>query len=124
VREGDNINLILPGNITFASGGYQLNTNFLQVLDSVVLVVNEYKKTITVVAGHTDSQGSNQADQTLSERRAASVSFYLISKKVANARTESTGFGENFPIGNNAIDEGRSQNQRVELSLVPITEGS
>jgi outer membrane protein OmpA-like peptidoglycan-associated protein len=123
-REGDNINLIMPGNITFASGGHQLNTDFLQVLDSVVLVLNEFKKTIIVVAGHTDSQGSNQSNQTLSERRAASVSAYLISKQVTGARIESIGFGEAHPIDDNATDTGRSLNRRVELSLVPITEGS
>ena len=121
-REGDNINLIMPGNITFASGGHQLNTDFLQVLDSVVLVLNEFKKTIIVVAGHTDSQGSNQSNQTLSERRAASVSAYLISKQVTGARIESIGFGEAHPIDDNATDTGRSLNRRVELSLVPIVE--
>jgi outer membrane protein OmpA-like peptidoglycan-associated protein len=122
-REGDNINLIMPGNITFASGGHQLNTDFLQVLDSVVLVLNEYKKTLVVVAGHTDSQGSNQSNQALSERRAATVSSYLMLKKVTDVRIESIGFGEVHPIGDNATDTGRSQNRRVELSLLPITEG-
>ena len=121
-REGDNINLIMPGNITFASGGHQLSTDFLQVIDSVVLVLNEYKKTIIVVAGHTDSQGSNPSNQALSERRAATVSDYLMSKQVTNARIESIGFGELHPIDDNATDAGRSQNRRVELSLLPITE--
>lgn len=122
VREGDNINLIMPGNITFNSGGHQLNTDFLQVLDSVVLVLNEYKQTIIVTAGHTDSQGSNSYNQSLSERRAASVAAYLISKQVADARIESVGFGEAHPIAGNDTDAGRAQNRRVELSLVPITE--
>ena len=121
-REGDNINLIMPGNITFASGGHQLNADFLQVLDSVVLVLNEYKKTIIVAAGHTDSQGSNQSNQTLSERRAATVAAYLISRQVADARIESIGFGEVHPIADNTSDAGRPQNRSVELSLVPITE--
>jgi outer membrane protein OmpA-like peptidoglycan-associated protein len=120
-REGNNINLIMPSNITFASGGHQLNADFLQALDSVVLVLNEYKKTIIVVAGHTDSQGSKQSNQVLSERRAATVSAYLISKQVIDARIESVGFGELHPIDDNATDAGRSQNRRVELSLVPIT---
>jgi outer membrane protein OmpA-like peptidoglycan-associated protein len=122
VREGDNINLIMPGNITFASGGHQLSTDFLQVLDSVVLVLNEYKNTIIVVAGHTDSQGSNSSNQALSERRATTVSNYLMSKQVTNARIESIGFGELHPIDDNSTDAGRSQNRRVELSLLPITE--
>jgi outer membrane protein OmpA-like peptidoglycan-associated protein len=122
VREGDNINLIMPGNITFASGGHQLSTDFLQVLDSVVLVLNEYKNTIIVVARHTDSQGSNSSNQALSGRRAATVSNYLMSKQVTNARIESIGFGELHPIDDNSTDAGRSQNRRVELSLLPITE--
>jgi outer membrane protein OmpA-like peptidoglycan-associated protein len=122
VREGDNINLIMPGNITFTSGGHQLSTDFLQVLDSVVLVLNEYKNTIIVVAGHTDSQGSNSSNQALSERRATTVSNYLMSKQVTNARIESIGFGELHPIDDNSTDAGRSQNRRVELSLLPITE--
>jgi outer membrane protein OmpA-like peptidoglycan-associated protein len=122
VREGDNINLIMPGNITFTSGGHQLSTDFLQVLDSVVLVLNEYKNTIIVVAGHTDIQGSNSSNQALSERRAATVSNYLMSKQVTNARIESIGFGELHPIDDNSTDAGRSQNRRVELSLLPITE--
>jgi outer membrane protein OmpA-like peptidoglycan-associated protein len=122
VREGDNINLIMPGNITFTSGGHQLTSDFLQVLDSVVLVLNEYKNTIIVVAGHTDNQGSNSSNQALSERRAATVSNYLMSKQVTNARIESIGFGELHPIDDNSTDAGRSQNRRVELSLLPITD--
>ena len=58
-RDGDDINWIMPGNITFASNGHQLNADALQVLDSLVLVLNEFKKTIIVVAGQTDGQGSN-----------------------------------------------------------------
>ena len=122
VREGDNINLIMPGNITFASGGHQLNADFLQVLDSVVLVLNEFKKTIIVAAGHTDSQGSDSYNQILSERRAASVASYLISRQVAEARIESIGLGEAHPVADNSSDAGRAQNRRVELSLVPITD--
>jgi outer membrane protein OmpA-like peptidoglycan-associated protein len=123
-RKGDNINLIMPGNITFTSGEHQLIASFLPVLDSVVLVLNEYKKTIIVVTGHTDSQGSNQSNQALSERRAETVSAYLVSKQVADLRMELIGFGEAHPIADNATDAGRSQNRRVELSLLPITEGS
>jgi outer membrane protein OmpA-like peptidoglycan-associated protein len=75
-----------------------------------------------VVAGHTDRQGSEEPNQTLSERRASTVSVYLTSKQVTNARIETVSFGEVHPIGNNATDAGRSQNRRVELSLLPIIE--
>ncbi len=121
-REGDNINLIMPGNITFQTGNHNLNAGFHEVLDSVVLVLNEFNKTIVVVAGHTDSKGSNEYNQGLSERRANSVADYLLSKQVVEARVEAVGFGEDHPIADNGTAAGRSENRRVELSLIPITE--
>ncbi len=122
-RDGDNINLIMPGNITFKSGGHTLNSSFYEVMDSVVLVVQEFEKTIIVSAGHTDSQGSDSYNQALSERRANSVAEYLLAKGVIEARIESVGFGESQPIADNGSAEGRALNRRVEISLFPITEG-
>lgn len=121
-RDGDNINLIMPGNITFQTGNHSLNTGFYEVLDSVVLVLNEFDKTIIVVAGHTDSRGSDDFNQGLSERRANAVTDYLLTKQVVEARIESVGFGEKHPIADNGTEAGRSDNRRVELSLIPITE--
>lgn len=123
-RDGDNINLIMPGNITFQTGGANLNAGFNEVLDSVVLVLNEFNKTIIIVAGHTDSKGSEAYNQGLSERRANSVAAYLLSKQVVEARIDAVGFGEKHPVADNGTNAGRAQNRRVELSLIPITEGS
>ena len=123
-REGDIINLIMPGNITFVSAGHDLNGDFYQVLDSVVLVLQEFDKTVIVVAGHTDSVGSTEYNQALSERRANSVAKYLLSKQVFQARIETAGFGEAAPLADNGSDEGRSLNRRVELSLLPIATDS
>jgi outer membrane protein OmpA-like peptidoglycan-associated protein len=123
-RDGDNINLIMPGNITFASDGQDINSSFYNVLDSVILVLQEFNKTVIVVAGYTDSTGANAYNQALSERRADSVAQYLMSRKVAPARIETIGFGEDAPIADNATAAGRSLNRRVELSLLPITEGT
>jgi outer membrane protein OmpA-like peptidoglycan-associated protein len=121
-RVGDNINLIMPGNITFVSNGHDLNSGFYEVLDSVVLVLQEFEKTVIVVAGHTDSVGSEEYNQALSQRRAYSVAQYLLSRQVVAARIETIGFGERTPIADNATAEGRSLNRRVELSLLPIAE--
>ncbi len=121
-RDGNNINLIMPGNITFVTNGHDLNANFYKVLDSVVLVLQEFKQTIIVVSGHTDSTGSDDYNQALSERRARSVTQYLTSRGVLEARIETVGFGESNPIATNATPEGRALNRRVELSLLPITE--
>lgn len=122
-REGDNINLIMPGNITFETNSSGINGNFFNVLDSVALVLKEYDKTIVAVAGHTDNVGSNSSNQSLSERRASSVATYLKSKKVLPARFEVIGFGENQPIASNSSATGRDSNRRVEITLLPIQQG-
>ena len=122
-RDGDNINLIMPSNITFASGGSTLSNSFFEVMDSVVLVIQEFEKTVIVSAGHTDSQGSDSSNQALSERRANAVAGYLLQKGVVEARIETIGFGEKQPVADNGTAEGRALNRRVEISLFPITEG-
>lgn len=121
-RDGDNINLIMPSNITFATDGRNINSRFYPVLDSVVLVIKEYNKTMVVVAGFTDSSGSNSYNQKLSEDRAKSVADLLLNKKVNPARLDVVGFGEQHPIASNKNNQGRSLNRRVEITLLPITE--
>lgn len=124
VREGDNINLVMPGNITFDTNGSELKADFYNVLDSVAIVLDEYEKTIIVVSGHTDSRGSDSYNQQLSERRANSVSSYLKTRKITPERIETMGLGEAYPVADNATDAGRAQNRRVELTLMPITTGA
>jgi len=121
-RDGDNINLIMPGNITFPTNGQDLRADFYGVLDSVALVLEEFDKTTIVVAGFTDSKGSDAYNQKLSEARAKSVAAYLMTKKVKSARFETLGFGEQNPIADNNTEQGRSLNRRVELALIPIVE--
>jgi outer membrane protein OmpA-like peptidoglycan-associated protein len=121
-RVGDNINLIMPGNITFASNSANINAGFYGVLDSVALVITEYDKTLVVVAGHTDSDGSDSFNRDLSQRRAGSVSDYLISQRILPVRLETVGFGETQPISENTSAEGKQLNRRVEITLLPITE--
>lgn len=122
MREGDNINLIMPGNITFATNSSDINPSFMPVLDSVGLVLKEYDKTLVVVSGHTDSSGDANHNQSLSERRASSVSTYLRSKGIIADRFETLGFGETKPVASNESASGKQQNRRVEITLVPIKE--
>lgn len=121
-RNGNNIILNMPGNITFASGSADLNAQFYNVLDSVVLVLQEYKSTLVNVEGHTDSTGSDQLNQDLSQRRAVSVASYLTSHGVANQRLAAMGYGKTRPIADNGTPAGRAVNRRVEIILEPITE--
>lgn len=120
-RSGENIVLNMPGNITFATGSSDLNAQFFGVLDSVALVLKEYDKTIIDVAGHTDSVGSDQVNQTLSERRAGTVGQYLRGKGVQDQRIATVGYGKSHPVASNDTPDGRQQNRRVELTLTPIT---
>lgn len=120
-RVGDNINLIMPGNITFATARSEIASQFYPVLDSVGLVLKEYDKTLVVVGGHTDSDGSDSFNQGLSEQRARSVSAYLQTKGINPVRLESVGFGERQPIANNNTQEGKQLNRRVEITLLPAT---
>ena len=122
VREGDKINLIMPGNITFDTDKANIKTDFNDVLDSVALVLEEFDKTIIAVAGHTDSTGSREYNQRLSEKRAQKVAGYLKSQNIVEARFDVVGFGEDYPIADNSDAAGRAQNRRVELTLIPIME--
>ena len=119
-RNGDNIDLVMPGNITFASGSADLNQGFFGVLDSVALVLKEYDKTSIAVSGHTDSTGSAEKNQALSGQRASTVAQYLRTKGIADQRIAADGYGSTRPVASNATPDGRQQNRRVELSLTPI----
>ncbi len=119
-REGENIRLLMPGNITFATGRHELKGSFYSTLDSVALVLNEFNKTAIKVAGHTDSTGDALRNQTLSEQRADSVGRYLISQRVLAGRVQVSGFGERYPLQSNQSVEGRQANRRVELELLPL----
>ncbi len=121
-RDGDHITLNMPGNVTFASDSSDLNPGFFGVLDSVALVLKEYDKTVIEVAGHTDSQGSEEYNQALSERRAGTVAGYLVNRGVLEMRVMPVGMGEARPVADNGTPEGRALNRRVELTLVPVTQ--
>lgn len=121
MREGDNIRLIMPGNITFNSSSYELKTNFYPVLDSVGLVLAKYDDTSIRVSGHTDNTGNRQYNLTLSERRGDTVANYLAARDVARSRMFVQGLAFDQPISDNATAQGRAQNRRVELYILPKT---
>lgn len=120
VQQGNNITLAMPGSITFATNSADLNASFYPVLDKVSSTLVQYDQTMVEVAGHTDSTGSAAYNQALSERRAQSVAAYLTSRGVRGARLIVVGDGENHPIASNDTPEGRQQNRRVELTIVPV----
>jgi outer membrane protein OmpA-like peptidoglycan-associated protein len=120
-RMGNDLVLNMPGNVTFSSNGFNINSGFYPVLESVFLVFQEYESTIIRITGFTDSSGSSQYNQTLSEKRANSVADYFRSKGVSSQRFLVAGAGETQPVASNDTAGGRSQNRRVELLLSPIS---
>lgn len=120
-RVGDNITLNLPSSITFATNSADLNGQFYNALGGVAMVLKEYNKTVIEVAGHTDSSGSDQYNQQLSERRASSVANYLVGQGITQQRLLTVGAGETRPVASNDTEAGRAQNRRVEMTIVPIT---
>ncbi len=119
VREGDNIRLVMPGNITFQTDSYNLRGDFYPVLNSVGEVLAKYADTTIRVSGHTDNTGSRAYNQTLSERRAGSVADYLVTRQVIRTRMLVEGLAFDQPIADNSSSSGRAQNRRVELYILP-----
>lgn len=122
-REGDVIKLNLPDGVTFDFGKANLKPQFYPALDQVAATMAEYNQTIVEISGHTDSVGSDEANQRLSEQRAGSVSNYLAGKGLMRERFEVVGMGERYPIATNDTDSGRAVNRRVEIRVVPLTQG-
>jgi outer membrane protein OmpA-like peptidoglycan-associated protein len=120
-RMGDNITLNMPGNITFKTDSAEIDPSFFKVLNSVNLILRKYNKTVVEVAGHTDSTGTPEHNQQLSERRANAVAQYLEGQGLASNRVVTIGAGETRPVADNATPEGRQANRRVELTLTPVT---
>jgi outer membrane protein OmpA-like peptidoglycan-associated protein len=123
IRDGDNLLLRMPSGITFAYDDAAVQPQFQPTLNEVSAVLAQYPKTYIDVYGHTDSDGADAYNQTLSERRAASVASYLSARGVQSARIATRGYGETQPIASNASDAGKAANRRVEIKIVPVAEG-
>jgi outer membrane protein OmpA-like peptidoglycan-associated protein len=120
VRNGDEIELVMPGNITFDVNQSTIQPSFSNTLESVALVLKEFDETIIQIEGHTDSTGSRDYNQLLSERRAGSVRDFLLNQGIDPGRTRAVGYGPRYPVASNDTESGREQNRRVELTLVPM----
>lgn len=104
--------------ILFNSGKSTIKEESNAVLKEIVNILQEYPTARFSIEGHTDSVGSEQLNQRLSEERASSVMRYLIENGVASNRLTSQGFGESKPIASNATSKGRALNRRVEINLI------
>jgi Outer membrane protein and related peptidoglycan-associated (lipo)proteins len=123
VREGDELLLRMPSGITFATDQATVQPQFQTTLDQVASTLAEYPKTMIDVLGHTDSDGSEAYNQSLSERRAQAVANYLGRRGVDPIRIATMGYGETRPVASNETAAGKAQNRRVEIKIVPAVEG-
>lgn len=122
VDNGQAILVNLPDGVTFDVGSAALKPQFRATLDQIAQSLQNYPNSLIDVYGHTDSTGSDAFNQTLSENRARTVANYLVMRGVAQSRLRSAGYGETMPIADNATEEGRAKNRRVEIKIVPITQ--
>jgi outer membrane protein OmpA-like peptidoglycan-associated protein len=110
------------GDTLFATGRSELKSGAAANLDRVTAFMNEYPKRTAAIEGFTDSMGSEEMNQSLSQRRADAVKSYLVGQGVGSARLSSSGRGENAPVADNESAAGRQQNRRVEVVISPIAD--
>ncbi|WP_269714965.1 OmpA family protein [Caulobacter sp. NIBR2454] len=120
-REGDNLILVMPSDVTFATNQSNIDGRFAPVLDDVANVLRQYDQSMVDVVGHTDSSGGDAINQPLSERRASSVASYLIERGVMRERLYVAGVSSRQPVADNSTPDGRARNRRVELLIRPFT---
>jgi outer membrane protein OmpA-like peptidoglycan-associated protein len=124
VRQGDEILLNIPSGVTFDTNSYAIQPQFQKTLNDVATTLASYSQTYIDVYGHTDSTGNDGVNIPLSQNRAQAVSSYLASRGVATARIGTQGFGASQPVASNTTIEGRQQNRRVEIKIVPVKDSA
>ena len=118
-RSGDQIKLVMPENVTFATGSATLSTNAQNALAAAAQTLTQYPDTTLSINGHTDNTGSDAINDPLSQRRAQAVASFLQSRGVNGSRLATYGHGSRQPVASNATAEGRAQNRRVEILINP-----
>ena len=116
-REGEGIVILFKEKVLFGYDRSDLNTSAETNLTKLVNVLQKYPDTNIEVIGHTDSKGTDDYNQGLSQRRASSVASYLRAQGVSSSRLATKGMGEADPVASNDTEEGRTQNRRVEFVI-------
>ncbi|MEL6913814.1 MAG: OmpA family protein [Pseudomonadota bacterium] len=121
IRQGNQLIVRMPQDILFASGSAQLRPDLQGDIRSLAANLQRFPNSTVTVIGHTDSDGTAEFNQNLSERRAASVAGILQQNGVSGFRINSFGRGESQPIATNLTPEGKRQNRRVDIIINPTT---
>ena len=122
-RQGDNITLVMPGNITFATNSANIAPSFYQPLNNLANSLKQFNnQNLIQIVGYTDSTGNYNYNMQLSQQRAQSVATYLTSQGVSGQYLSVKGMGPADPIASNATADGRAQNRRVEVNVDGLVE--
>ena len=116
-RVGEGIKITFDSGILFDVDKADLKDQHKSELAELAVILNKYGDTNILLAGHTDSTGSEAYNQGLSERRAQSVASYLGTQNVSNTRVSVEGYGQSQPVASNDTAAGRAQNRRVEVAI-------
>ena len=111
--------LTLKNELLFDSGGATLKAGAERALDNLAQFLRKYPDRDIAIEGFTDSMGSKEVNQRLSERRAEAVKDALVSRGIESRRIDARGYGPSFPIASNATETGRQLNRRVEIVINP-----
>lgn len=118
--QGKSLRITMTNQTAFDVNSTQIKPGFYSTLDKISSVVNQYGKTTLTIVGHTDDSGSDAHNQTLSEQRAQAVQSYFLQSGVNPQRLSSYGAGERQPRANNATEQGKQLNRRVEIIVEPV----
>ena len=116
---GDRLIVSLPQDLLFATDSFAVRPDLQNDLRSVATNLQQYPQSTIQVIGHTDSDGDAAYNQQLSERRASSVANILLNSGVPSGRLQAFGRGESQPVASNLSAQGKAQNRRVEIVILP-----
>lgn len=120
INEGNQLRVVMPDGLLFATDSATVQPSIQNDLYAVADNLDRYPNSRVEIIGHTDSTGSAAHNQDLSQRRAMAVAAILRGAGVAGGRIVAYGRGEDMPVASNLTPEGRAQNRRVEILIIPL----
>jgi outer membrane protein OmpA-like peptidoglycan-associated protein len=116
-RVGEGIQVTFQSGLLFDFDSDRVKADAAQNLKNLAASLDKYPNSSLLIVGHTDAVGSDDYNQTLSERRARSTAMYLTSQGVTASRLQTVGRGETEPVASNDVESGMQKNRRVEVAI-------
>ena len=117
-RVGEGIKITFDSGILFDVDKSDLRAEAMDNISNLAVILNKYEDTNILLEGHTDSDGAEDYNMALSERRANAVKSYLAQHEVSSPRMSAAWYGETQPVADNATSEGKQANRRVEVAVM------